>query len=181
MIEPETDLEARIIGDPEWVDGAAWGAARPGHPEGSVVLHIVDVLANIESIALGADDRARLRLVALTHDTFKYQVDPARPRTGDNHHAVLARKFAARYITDDEILEVIELHDEAYNAWVNGERGGRWDAAEERAQRLLDRLGPGTPLYLRFYRADNATGSKDQASLAWFARLVKVRLAGSGD
>jgi hypothetical protein len=29
--------------------------------------------------------------------------------------------------------------------------------------------------YLRFYRADNATSSKDQEPLDWFVRLLKAR------
>src|SRR4029077_679824 len=91
---------------------------------------------------------------------------------GENHHAMIARRFAQRYIDDPEILEVIELHDEAFNAWVKGERGGKWDAAEARAQRLLQRLEGSANFYLRFYRADNQTGSKSQEPLQWFERIM---------
>jgi hypothetical protein len=73
------------------------------------------------------------------------------------------------------LVDVIELHDEAYNAWVKGRHGGKWDAAEARAERLVQRLGPLLGFYLRFYRADNAAGSKDQAPLAWFEQLVARR------
>jgi hypothetical protein len=172
VIAPETALERRIVDDSEWQVGAAWGTPRPGHPEGSVAAHIEEVLANIDDQALGALDRERLRFVALVHDTFKHRVDRDRPRTGDNHHAAIARRFAARYTRDAELLELVELHDEAYNAWVSGRRGGNWPKAEARARRLLDRLGPSRSLYLRFYRADTHTGDKTTEPLAWFERLA---------
>jgi hypothetical protein len=124
VIAPETALERRIVDDPEWQAGAAWGMPRPGHPEGSVAAHIEELLANIDDQALGALDRERLRFVALVHDTFKHRVDRDQPRTGDNHHAAIARRFAARYTRDAELLELVELHDEAYNAWVNGHAAG---------------------------------------------------------
>ena len=84
---------------------------------------------------------------------------------------MIARRFAERLVDDPKLLDVIELHDEAFNSWVKGERGGKWDAAETRATRLLDRLGDSRDFYLRFYRADNRTGSKDQAPLEWFESL----------
>jgi hypothetical protein len=107
----------------------------------------------------------------LTHDTFKHRVDRDQPLTGENHHAMIARRFAERFVDDPALLDVIELHDEAFNSWVKGERGGKWDAAEARAMRLLDRLGDSRDFYIRFYRADNRTGSKDQAPLEWFENL----------
>jgi hypothetical protein len=146
------------------------GNGAPGHPEGAVAAHVEEVLADVDEEALGALDRQRLRFVALAHDTFKHRVDPDRPRVGENHHAVIARRFAERY-TDD--LELLELHDETFNAWVKGARGGKWDAAEARAHRLLDRLGPSRALYLRFYRADNRTGTKRSEPPDWFERLAE--------
>ena len=172
MVVPETDIERSIVADPEWQEGAAWGDPRPGHPEGAVVAHIEEVLANVDEVALDCRDRERLRFVALIHDTFKHRVDRDQPREGANHHAGIARQFATRYSDDAELLEVIELHDEAFNAWVKGEHGGKWDAAGARARRLLDRLATSVDFYVRFYRADNRTGSKDQAPLEWFEGLV---------
>jgi hypothetical protein len=86
---------------------------------------------------------------------------------------MIARRFAERYIDDRELLDVIELHDEAYNSWVKGERGDNWPTAVERARALIDRLGASLDFYLRFYRADNATGSKNQAPLRWFESVIE--------
>ena len=171
MIVAETELESRIVSDPEWREGATWDDPRPSHPEGEVSAHIEEVLRNVDDEAVDATDRERLRLVALTHDTFKHRVDRNQSPTGENHHAMIARRFAERYVDDAQLLDVIELHDEAFNSWVKGERGGKWDAAEARARRLLDRLGDSRDFYIRFYRADNRTGSKDQAPLEWFESL----------
>ena len=134
--------------------------------------HIEDVLGNIDLLALDRRDRERLRLVALIHDTFKHRVERGKPRTGENHHATIARRFAERFIDDSEVLDVIELHDEAYNSWVKGDRGGDWSAAVSRARNLIDRLGDSLDFYLRFYRADNATGSKNKTPLDWFERVI---------
>jgi hypothetical protein len=40
--------------------------------------------------------------------------------------------------------------------------------AQERAAALLERLGPALPLYLRFFRADNATAGKSAKGVEWF-------------
>ena len=60
FLKPESELEARIVSDPEWVEGASWGEPRSGHPEGSVAAHVAEVLANVEEVALDSTDRERL-------------------------------------------------------------------------------------------------------------------------
>src|SRR3712207_9436422 len=89
-VAPETPTERAIVEDPEWREGAAWGKPRAGHPEGMILAHVLDVLANIEAQELEPSDRERLRLVALVHDTFKHRVRNLLPRTGNNHHAQIA-------------------------------------------------------------------------------------------
>jgi hypothetical protein len=85
---------------------------------------------------------------------------------------MLARRFAEGYLDDPDLLDVIELHDEAYNSWAKGIRSGDWATAEDRARALRRRLGTRLPFYLRFYRADNHTGSKSQEPLEWFEQLT---------
>jgi len=180
MIPAENAVEARLVADPRWQRGAAWGKPRPGHPEGAVAAHIIDVLANLDAQPLAPEDRRKLRIVALLHDTFEGEVDAGRPRSGANHHGHIARRFAADYTSDADILELIELHDEAYNAWQVGARRGDPEQAAARARRLVARLGPRLPLYLAFYRADNATGDKSAAPLEWFEHLVAEAAVSQG-
>jgi len=173
VLQPETDLERAIISDDRWKVGARWGKPRPGHPEGKIEAHIGEVLANLERLGLDPTSRRKLRLVALVHDTFKGEVDRARPRSGDNDHALIARRFVERYTDDEDVLEITELHDEAYRSWSIGSRRGDWARAEVRARRLLERLGPRRDLYLAFYRADNAAGDKRAEPLVWFESLLQ--------
>jgi hypothetical protein len=137
-----------------------------------VSAHIADVLGNIDEADPAPEVRKKLRLIALVHDTFKYKVRDDRPNVGTNHHAWLARRWAERYVDDRDVLDVIELHDEAYNSWSMGAHKGKWEKAEGRVRNLLERLGPRLPLYLQFFRADNRTDSKRQEPLEWFERLA---------
>ena len=169
MIEPETELERRIVDDPDWRRGASWGGRMEGHPEDTVADHIAEVLGNIDEAGVDEATRARLRLIALVHDTFKQDVRWWRP--GRTDHAKLARDFAARYVDDEGVLLVTELHDEAYRIWRRGHRTGRWRRPEARARALQERLAEHLPLFLAFYRADNATGTKSSDDLRWFEGL----------
>ena len=175
LFQPETDLEKRICMDLEWKKGAMWGKPRPGHSEGQVIYHITEVLANVDRLASSDDERRDLRLIALIHDTFKYRVDPTKPKVGENHHAKIARRFAERYLDDMALLEIIEFHDEAFNSWRLGALKGRWSEAEARTDRLIARLGKSLLLYVRFFRADNQTASKEQDSLVWFEQLLRKK------
>ncbi len=171
--ETETELEKDICADPEWQQGIIWGKPRTGHLEGPVMYHIADVLANVDRHATTEEERRALRLIALVHDACKYRVDLLKPKIGENHHAFIARKFAERYIHDPALLDVIELHDEAYNSWRLGALRGKWDEAEAQANRLVTRLGSSLPLYIRFFRCDNQTASKDRAPLVWFEQFLR--------
>ena len=173
LVQPETALERRVCADPAWATGCLWGAPRSGHPEGTVALHIRDVLANIDRIAPRPDpDRGRLRFIALVHDSSKGDVDRSRPKIGENHHAMRARRFAERHTRDAAVLDVVELHDDAYIAWRTGTRTGDWPAATAQAQELIRRLGSNLDLFMRFYRADNEVEGKSSEHRRWFAELT---------
>src|SRR3989344_5537986 len=86
ILNPETEIEQKIMSDPEFIEGALWGEPRPGHPEGQVIFHILEVLNNVDKYPT-SHSREKLRIMALVHDTFKHKVDISKPRTGDNHHA----------------------------------------------------------------------------------------------
>jgi len=168
----ETELEQMIAAVPAWQTGVLWGQPRPGHPEGQVLAHIGDMLDNIERYCAASPERERLRLLALLHDTFKYQrtdslADPLRPS-----HGHLARRFAEEYITDAGILCVLEHHDDAYKAYRHGQRSGDWQTAEQMALALIQKLGEHLPLFLCFYWCDNHTPGKSRAHYAWFRSLV---------
>jgi len=173
--ELETDVERAIADEPEWQEGVEWGTARLGHPEGAVKHHIADVLANVEREAISPEDRRRLRLAALVHDSFKYRAPEGSARVGSpGHHGTLAAEFLARFVDDDGLVEVVRWHDEAFAAWLGMVKRGDRRRAEQRARALVTRLGPALPLFQRFFRADNATEGKSPQSVEWFEGVARA-------
>jgi hypothetical protein len=169
----QTDLESTIVNDPEFIKGTLWGKPRNGHPEGMVFYHIKEVLGNVKLHYESDKDFSKLRLIALIHDTFKYKVDTSKPRHGDNHHAMYARIFAEKYITDVDILDIIELHDEAYNSWQKLSRDNNEKAAIARCNKLIERLDTKErlELYIKFYKCDHTEGKEDHDYI-WFSSRI---------
>jgi hypothetical protein len=98
VIQPESTLEKTLLTDPDLLTGLAWGKPRPGHPEGEVLSHVREVLDNVDKFSPDKGEiRSKLRFIAIVHDSLKYQVDRSRPRFGENHHAMKARRVAERY------------------------------------------------------------------------------------
>jgi hypothetical protein len=175
IIKPENGIESAIITNVEFIEGVNWGKVRPGHPESQVIYHIQQVLDNVNKFYGKDDDRSNLRLIAILHDSFKYKVDHTQQKVGENHHGMIARRFAEKYVNDYGLCKIIELHDEAYNAWQKGSRRGDWYGAVTRANNLISGLmiEGRLDLYLKFYRCDNATGDKSRDNYEWFENLIK--------
>ncbi len=171
---PESDLERTLAAEPELLSGLAWGRPRRGHPEGSVGAHVADLLEKLDEQGATGAVRAELRLVALVHDSFKYQVDQSRPRSGENHHAMRARRFSERYIEDERLLAVIELHDRPYAIWRRLKRTGALD--EARLAALLGRI-PDLDLMMRFVAVDGSTEGKDPEPVRWFEGVLRREAA----
>jgi HD domain-containing protein len=173
--ELETDIERRIAADPEWREGIEWGKARRGHPEGAVKHHIADVLANVDREASSPEERSRLRLAALVHDSFKYRAPEGSARVGSaQHHGSHAARFLQRFVDDEELVDLVRWHDEAFAAWMGLVKRGDRRRAEARARGLAERLGSALPLFLRFFRADNATEGKSPKAVEWFERVSRT-------
>ena len=172
IIKPETTLEREIIVDPSFIEGAIWGMPRNGHPEGKVLYHIGHVLKNIDMYT-SIENRTHLRLIAIIHDTFKHKVDRSKPKIGDNNHGVIARNFAEKYIQDNDILTIIELHDYAYYLWRTANKNQEWDIARQGADQFIKKLGKLINLYMEFYLCDNSTGNKTNDDFHWFQKIVQ--------
>ena len=169
LLRPETPLERLLLSTAEFRHGLLWGEPRFGHPEGKVAFHVREVLDNIDRITpISAALREQLRLIAFTHDTFKYAEDRSRPRDWQKHHGVLARRYLETYTSDTDVLDVVETHDDAYYAWL-GERHGSSPGGRT-LDALLRRMGHCLQLYYLFFKCDTQTGDKTQAPLKWFER-----------
>jgi HD domain len=170
---PETELERGLSEDPVLREGLEWGKPRSGHPEGNVGVHAADLLETIERWGETGTRREELRFLALVHDALKYRVQRWRPKTGENHHAMRARRFAERYTGDERLLATIEQHDRPYNIWRKMRRRGRLD--ERAFAEMLEQI-PDVDLFLRFVELDGSTKGKDDEPVAWF----KAELARRG-
>ena len=158
--------------EPELVRGLAWGEPRSGHPEGSVARHVTDLLERLERGGEVGERRTMLRFIALVHDTFKYDVREWKPKTGENHHAMRARRFAERFTEDERTLAVIELHDRPYAIWRRLRRTGAVDKGQFE---VMMRRIPDAGLFLTFVELDGATEGKAPQPTGWFRRELSAR------
>lgn len=173
LLSPETALERQLLERPEFLEGLDWGVPRFGHPEGKVVFHIQEALGNIDALPERfAPFREKLRLIAFVHDAFKIYEDKSRPRDWSRHHGILARRFFEKFHADETVLDIIELHDEAYYCWRKCHVFLLPDEGMRSLERLLKRIDGFLQLYYLFFRVDTMTGDKNQAPLAWFERTV---------
>jgi|SRR5690348_7621715 hypothetical protein len=162
---PENELERRVTEDPELLEGLAWGKPRKGHPEGSIGAHVADLLERLDAAGVQGEERTRLRFITLVHDAFKNKVQEWRPRTGENHHAMRARRFAERYTDDEILLTAIELHDRPYGIWRKLRRTGWLD--RKRLEELMSRLDD-PELFVKFVELDGSTEGKNPEPIRWF-------------
>jgi hypothetical protein len=169
---PESDLERAVARSPELLTGLGWGKPRRGHPEGSVAAHVEDLLRKLDDAGERGERRQLLRFVALVHDSFKYQVDQRRPKHGENHHAMRARRFAERFTSDERLLSIIELHDRPYAVWRRRRRSR--PVGVSGLEVMLERL-PDRALFARFVELDGSTEGKSPEPLLWFQEALERR------
>ena len=170
----ESDLENAILAHPDAQEGLHWGYPRFGHPEGKVVLHVKEIFDNIDKLDIDSDFRRKLRLIALTHDTFKYQEH--RLQKGGppvKHHALIAYEFLKNYIEEQDVLQVIKTHDDAYYAWRADYVYRDAEAAQEKLDQLIKQNATNLNLYYAFFVCDTRTGDKNQAPIRWFEDKIK--------
>lgn len=173
LLQPETELERRMLMHPAFLEGLHWGVPRFGHPEGKVLYHIREVLDNIDRLLLTAHTRRQLRIIAFAHDTFKYKEDKGTPRDWTKHHGIYARKFLEDIeVSSKEVLEVTEWHDEAYFCWRMIHLFKQTEEGHARLQQLLHRIAGFDQLFYLFFKCDTQTGDKNQAPLRWFEQNV---------
>jgi hypothetical protein len=170
--EPENDLERAVTDDPGLLEGLAWGQPRYGHPEGAVGHHVADLLAEIERRGEQGERRSLLRFIVLVHDSMKYRVRDWLPKTGENHHAMRARRFAEHYTDDERLLSTIELHDRPYAIWRRMQRKGQLDerAFEDMLAKIAD-----PELFLTFVEIDGSTEGKNPEPIRWLRDQLRGR------
>lgn len=173
MPNPEFErLIFLILSQPEIQEGFEYGVPRPGHPEGKVGNHIAEIINRINNLNDPVDVIFKLYLLAIVHDSLKYQVNRKKPKTGENNHGMRARRFLERFISDENLLNILELHDAYYYQWKKFNDTGFFSEGE--FKKMADRLNGGMELFMKFAFIDGTTGNKSIEPRIWlYNRLVE--------
>jgi len=168
-------IYSAITRDPRYLRNLDWGEARPSHPEGTVRAHIEEVDRNLEvmHVKLSEPDYWRLKVLIHTHDTFKGEARPGVPIADPNSHASLARVFLASYCDDQDLLAMVQYHDEPFALWRQFESKGKFNA--ERMAALLACISDWN-LFLAFNIVDGSTDGKSRKPLEWFFQQVSGKV-----
>lgn len=176
LLQPESALEQQLIETPELQEGLIWGSPRPGHPEGQVYKHILEVFDNIDQLPIDADERQKLRIIAIVHDSFKFKEVLQKPRSWPLHHAVLAKRFLQDFLDDSLVLKTIQYHDEAYYIWRHIHVFNNDKQAQIRMHKF-NTLFNGNELqfYYHFFKSDTYTGNKLHTPVEWFESYFEIK------
>ena len=113
----ETDLERALIEDP-----GCWRAWRGASPRAAT--RRARWARTWRTCSRRSTTGARPASAGRSCASSRWCTTPSRtrvqnwrPKTGENHHAMRARRFAERYTDDERLLATIELHDRPYDLW----------------------------------------------------------------
>lgn len=161
--------------DPRYLANLDWGKPRKGHPEGTIRAHIAELEQNLAALQSRLTDEEywKLKLLIHVHDSFKPDALSGVPISHPNSHASLARAFLAEFCPDDDLLAMVQWHDEPYALWLQQRHKGIH--SRERLEALLAAIRD-WELFTAFLLIDNSTAGKDRAPLAWFFSLVEGRV-----
>jgi hypothetical protein len=167
-----------VIADPRYQRNLDWGEARSGHPEGTVRAHIAEIEPNLEVLKsrLNEIDVWKLRLLIHTHDSFKAEAARGVPITDAASHASLAMAFLAEFCPDEDLLAMVQYHDEPYALWRQVEAKGKYN--QQRLSDLIDNIKDWN-LFLAFNIIDGCTAGKSREPLKWLFAAVKGRVESS--
>jgi hypothetical protein len=104
------------------------------------------------------------------HDTFKADAIPDEPILSPSSHASLAKKFASEFIAEEDLLNMIQLHDVNFALWKQFAATGSYDA--QRFENLLETIQDWN-LFLMFIIIDGKTPGKDPNKIRWFIGEVR--------
>jgi len=163
----------QVIADPRYQKNIEYGQPRSGHPEGKVKEHISDLEANLEKLRSRINNEEtywKLKFLIHVHDTFKVEAVSGVQAIDPQSHETLARDFASELIDDDDMLNIIQFHDENYFFWKQFKSSGQYDI--QYLKFLLEQIHD-WDLYLIFTIIDGYIPGKDIEKLSWFIGEVR--------
>jgi hypothetical protein len=169
------EIVEQVISDARYLKNIEFGEPRSGHPEGKVKFHISELEVNLEKLAprITEEQYWKLKFLVHVHDTFKADAVPDAPILSPNSHASLARKFASGFISDPDLLNMIQFHDVNFALWKQFKATGAYDV--ERFQSLIDTIND-WDLFLLFLILDGSTEGKDPNKVKWFVREARKKV-----
>lgn len=150
-----------------------YGKPRRGHPEATIRAHIQALEGNLERMDLdkSEEDYWILKILIWVHDSFKEQAKRGVAIVDPGSHASLAREFLAQFTDCNDVLKMVQYHDEPFGIYRKFQFKGRYN--EERAQRLIDTIDDWS-LFIRFQIIDTCTAGKSREPLHWmFKEMVQ--------
>jgi hypothetical protein len=163
------EIIEKIIADPRYQKNIEYGEPRSGHPEGKVKHHIAELEENLEKLAarhgISEEQHWKLKFLIHVHDTFKADATPDEPILSPNSHASLAKKFASEFITEEDLLNMIQFHDVNFALWKQFAATGSYDV--QRFENLLETIQDWN-LFMMFMIIDGNTQGKDPNKIRWF-------------
>jgi hypothetical protein len=174
MIDYQKAFQA-VVADPRYLANLDWGEAREGHSEGTVRAHIAEIEPNLEILRpqLTDEDYWKLKLLIHTHDSFKAESRPGVPISDPRSHASLARAFLSIHCKDDDLLAIVQYHDEPFALYRQVETKGKYNP--DRFEALLKAISDWN-LFLAFNIIDGCTGSKSRDPLYWLFHEVTGKI-----
>jgi len=173
MVMNYKKIVEQVVADSRYQKNTEFGESRSGHPEGKVKNHIVDLEANLEKLSHRINSQEtywKLKFLIHVHDTFKADAVSGVQAIDPQSHESLARVFASEFTNDDDMLNIIQFHDENYALWKQFRSSGQYDV--QHLQFLLNKIQD-WDLYLTFTIIDGYTKGKDIEKLPWFIGEVK--------
>jgi hypothetical protein len=164
-----------IVADPRYQNNLDWGKPREGHSEGTVRAHIAELERNLHYIrsVISEEHYWKLRILIHTHDTFKGEARPGTAITDPRSHSSIARVFLSEYCQDEDLLNMVQYHDEGYALWQQfSERG---ISNQKRFANLLATIKD-WDLFLWFNLIDACTEGKSREPIIWFIEEVNRRV-----
>ncbi len=155
-----------ITQDSRYQSNLDWGEPRPGHPEGTVRAHLIELEENLYRLRSHLSEEAywKLKVLVHVHDTFKKDASKGVAIEDPRSHASLARRFLEEYCKDADLLLMVQYHDEPYALYRQHTLKGRFNRA--RLSKLRDSIQD-WKLFLRFLLVDGYTPGKSLEPLLW--------------
>jgi hypothetical protein len=166
----------RVVDDARYQKNLDWGEPRAGHPEGTVRAHLAEIEPNLERLKprLTESEYWKLRLLIHVHDSFKAEAKANVAICDPASHASLARSFLAEFCSDEDLLAMVQYHDEPFALWRQFVSKGSYN--KQRLKELLGHIRD-WDLFLAFNIIDGCTPGKSREPLRWFFAEVASKVA----